>query len=137
MPHKCPWDVFWEDLTKEVEEAQVQGNLVILMADVNKDVKGTTTQKHLRQMGLVEVITFLHKEIPPPTHQCRQSLIDSIFVSLILLEGARGGYLAFDKGLGSNHQGLWMDILASTLWGMAQYQQTWAKVYDCNAKTLE
>jgi len=33
MSHKCPQDVFWEDLTKEVEEAQVQGDLVIVMAD--------------------------------------------------------------------------------------------------------
>jgi len=95
--------------------------------DANEDIKGTTTQKHLRCMGLVEAITFLHKEIPPPTHQCGQSPINGIFVSPILLDGARGGYLAFDEGLGSHHRGLWMDIPASMLWGMAQYQQTWAK----------
>jgi len=53
--------------------------------------------------------------------------IDGIFVSPILLDGARGGYLAFNEGLGSNHHSLWMDIPTSTLWGRALYQQTWAK----------
>jgi len=46
------------------------GDIVIIMADVNRDVKGTTTQKQLRHMGLIEAITFLHKETPPNTHQC-------------------------------------------------------------------
>jgi len=44
MSHKCPQDVFWEDLTIEVAEAQVQGDIVIVMADINEDVKGTITQ---------------------------------------------------------------------------------------------
>jgi len=78
---------FWEDLIKEVEEAQVQGDQVIVLADVNKDMKGTTTQKQLRKMGLVEAITTLHKEIPPPTHQHGQSPINGIFVSPVPLDG--------------------------------------------------
>jgi len=128
MSHKCPWDVFWEDLTIEVAEAQSQGDIVIVMADVNEDIKGTTTQKQLRHMGLVEAITFLHKETLPNIHQQHgQVLIDGIFVSPILLDGARGGYLAFDDILGSDHCSIWMDIPASILWGMAQYQQTQAK----------
>jgi len=105
----------------------VLGDIVIIMADVNDNVKGPTTQKQLRCMGLIEAITFLHKENPPNTHQRGQALIDGIFVSLLLLDGARGGYLAFDDGLGSDHHGIWMDIPASILWGMAQYQQTQAK----------
>jgi len=56
-----------------------------------------------RILGLVEAITSLNKEKPPPTHQHGQSPINGIFVSPALLDGAQGGYLAFDKGLGSNH----------------------------------
>jgi len=85
-------------------------------------------------MELIEAITFLHKDIPPPTHRCRQSPFDSIFISPILLDGARGGYLAFDDGLGSNHCTIWMDILASMLWGTAQYQQTQAKARQLQCK---
>ncbi len=125
--HKCPRDVFWEDLSTEVTEAQALGDIVIVMADVNDDVKGPTTQKQLRRMGLIKAITFLHKENPLNTHQRGQALIDRIFVSPILLDGARGGYLAFDNRLGSDHCCIWMDIRASTLWGMDQDQQTWAK----------
>jgi len=112
----------------------VQEDLVIVLADVNKDIKGTTTQKHLRKMGLVEVITFLHKETPPPTHQHGQSPIDGIFVSPVLLDGAQGEYLAFDEGLGSDHQGLWLNILASMLWGTVPHQQMWAKARQLQCK---
>jgi len=38
MSHKCPWDIFWEDLTIEVAEAQVQGDIVIVMVDVNEEL---------------------------------------------------------------------------------------------------
>jgi len=134
MLHKCPRDVFWEDLIKEVEEAQATGDQVIVLADVNQDVRGITTQKQLRRMGLLEANSYLHKEKPPPTHQCGQSLIDGIFVSPILLEGARGGYLVFDKGLGSDHQSLWLDIQGNTLWGTAPHQNTPAKARRLQCK---
>jgi len=123
MLHKCPRGIFWEDLIKEVEEAQVTGDQVIVLADVNKE--GITTQKQLRRLGLVEVITSLHKEKPPPTHQHGQSLIDGIFVSPVLL---------FDEGLGSDHQGLWLDIPGSALWGTSQQQNTLAKARRLQCK---
>jgi len=38
-------------------------------------------------------------------------------LSPLLPEGASGSYFAFDGGLGSNHQEIWLDILVSALWG--------------------
>jgi len=43
-PHRYPRDAFWEDLIMEVQEAQAEGEIII-MADINKDVKGPETQK--------------------------------------------------------------------------------------------
>jgi len=59
---------------------------VIVLADVNKDMKGTITQKHSRKLGLVDMITHLHKA-KNPTHQRGQFPIDRIFVSPVLLDG--------------------------------------------------
>jgi len=68
-PHRCPRDAFWEDLVMEVQEAQVEGEQIIIMADINKDVKGPKTEKYTCQLGLVEALMTLHKTKPPPTHQ--------------------------------------------------------------------
>jgi len=46
----------------------------------------------------------------------------------------RRGYLAFNKGLGSNHQGLWLDIPASALWGTLQHHYTLAKARRLQCK---
>jgi len=67
-----------------------------------RTLKGMTTQQKIRQLGLVEEITQLHCSKPPPTHQQGKVPIDGILLSPSLLEGARGGYLALDDGLGSN-----------------------------------
>ena len=34
---RCPWQAFFEDLAKEVEEWKWAGDQVVLMADVNQD----------------------------------------------------------------------------------------------------
>jgi len=68
--------VYWDDLVAEVTEAQAEGNQVIFMAGMNKDVEGVTTQKHIRKLGLVEAIMKLHKTKPPPMHQRGQEPID-------------------------------------------------------------
>jgi len=57
--------VFWEDLAEDIEEAQAEGDQVLLLMDINKDVKGPMTKKYIKAMGLVEAIMTLHKSKPP------------------------------------------------------------------------
>jgi len=37
--------VFWDNLVEEVTEVQAEGDQVIILMDVNKDIKGRMTQK--------------------------------------------------------------------------------------------
>jgi len=133
----CLRDVFWEDLAEEVREAQAKGDQVLIMMDVNKDVKGPTTKKNIKTMGLVKAIMTLHMSKLPPTHQRGQDPIDGIFLSPWLLEGAQGGYLEFDDEMGSNHRGLWLDIPDLALFGETLNNYTPAKQDDSNAKNQE
>jgi len=66
---KYPWDSFWEDISKEIREAQSDGDLILVLSNINEDVWGTTTQEHLRKLGLVEEVTKLHKSKHPPMYQ--------------------------------------------------------------------
>jgi len=59
----------------------------------------------------------LHKTKPPLTCQRGQKPIDGISLSENLLEGAHGGYLELNDSLGSNHQGIWLDLTAADLFG--------------------
>jgi len=44
-----------------------------------------------------------------------------------LLKGAKGGYLEFDNGLGSDHRGIWLDLPAVNLFGEPNINFTPAK----------
>jgi len=35
-PHRCLRDAFWEDLVIEVQDAQVDGEQIIIMVDINR-----------------------------------------------------------------------------------------------------
>jgi len=65
---------------------------------------------------LVEAIMHLHKT--------KQEPINGIFLSPSLLEGAKGRYLAFDGNMGSDHQGIWLDIQVFELFDDTLQQYT-------------
>jgi len=46
--HKCPREAFWKDLVEEVIEAQAEGDQVMILMDVNKDIKGPATTKTIK-----------------------------------------------------------------------------------------
>jgi len=50
-------------------------------------------------------------------HNCRSFPIDAIYMSPGMLQGATGGYLAFEKGLLSDHRGLWIDLQMDVVFG--------------------
>jgi len=76
---------------------------------------------------IVEAILTLHKTKPPQTHQRGQAAIDGIFLLESLLEGAKGGYLEFDNGLGCDHRGIWLDLPVVDLFGDPNTNYTLAK----------
>ncbi len=55
-----PKNLFLMDLAKAIQEWQTEGDTVILMADMNKDVRSPTIQGMLRSVGLVDGPTTQH-----------------------------------------------------------------------------
>ncbi len=85
-------------------------------------------KQNIGKMELVEAITTLHKSKLPPTHQRGQEPIDGIFLSSLLR------YLAYDDGIGSNHQGIWLNNPAIMLFGDNLQHHTPAKARRLQCK---
>jgi len=103
--------------------------LIIVLADINEDVQGSMTQGHLKKLGLVEAMTKLHLHKLPLTHQHGQVPINGIFVMSMLMDQMSRGYMAFDDGMGSDHQGIWIDIPGQSLFRAVEQQFTPAKAH--------
>jgi len=61
-------------------------------------------------IGLVEAITWLHPNLPPPTFQSGSQPINGIFIVPQLLAQAAGGYLSFVNVVPRDHCAIWLDI---------------------------
>jgi len=106
-----PKNRFLTDLKKAILEWQAEGDMVILIADMNKDVRLPKIQKLLRPIGLVDGPTMQHRS-PPATHNRGSLLIDGIFLPITLVDQCKLGYLEIGDAIPSNHRALWLDILA-------------------------
>jgi len=111
---ESPETIFLKDLEKASLGWQVEGDTVIVMADMNKDVRLATIQNMLRLVGLVDSPTSHHRQ-PPATHNQGILPIDGIFVPMTLIDQCSMGYLEFGDALPSNHRALWLDILAQSV----------------------
>jgi len=108
----CPREKILQDLAKEVQQWQTEGDTIIVMADMNEDVEAEDIAAFCRETQLVEAINHLHGTSPTPTHQRGSKVIDGIFIPRTLLAEARGGFLPFGEVTISNHRAVWLDILA-------------------------
>jgi len=120
----CPWDSMLNDLATAIREWQDDGDRIILLADMNDDVSGSTIQEFCKSVHLVEAIHYLHGRALVPMHQCRSAVIDGIFLSPSLLKDAQGGYLKFGEVTISDHRAVWLDIPAFLLGLVGQPQVT-------------
>jgi len=102
------------NLATTIQEWQDEGDRIILLADMNNDVSGSTFQEFCRTTNLVEAIHSLHGRAKVPTHQRGSTAIDGIFMSPSLLEAAHGGFLCFGKVTISDHRAVWLDVLAAS-----------------------
>jgi hypothetical protein len=93
---------------------------VVLMMDVNEDVRSAPIQTFLDDLGMREVILERHgKSTAPNTHLQGSDPINGIFVTSSL-EIVNGGYAAFDQGVTgkrSDHRCLWIDIQLVDVFG--------------------
>ncbi len=126
----CLQDKFLQDLAAEVREWQLEGEEVLIMADMNEDVLVDNTRQFCQDTNLVEAIEQLHGPSAVPAHQCRSKAINGIFISSAIQAEIQGGFLLFGMVTISNHRIVWLDIPAH-LFEMAQLQNIRQPVGRC------
>ncbi len=100
-----------------IKQWQNKGDLVLLMADMDEDVRTPLIKNTFRMVGLVEGLTTQHPR-PPPTHNRGSNPIDGIFIPISLIDQCQTGYLEFGKAIPSNHRALWIDMAAHNVCSM-------------------
>jgi len=100
-----------------IKKWQNEGDLVLVMADMNEDVRLPLIQNTFRTVGLVERLTTQHPR-PPPTHNHGSNPINGIFIPLSLLDHCQTGYLEFGVAVPSDHRALWINIAAHNVCSM-------------------
>ncbi len=85
------------DLATAIQEWQDEGDQIILLADMNDDISGSTIQEFCHTTNLVEAIHGLHGQAKVPMHQRGSTAINGIFMSPSLLEAAHSGFFALAK----------------------------------------
>jgi len=111
----CPQDQILEDLKAQVAQWTVEGDTIIVLANINKDIRTEPITSAFWQMGLREIMTTQHGNQGPNTHNRGTNPIDGIFIPAQLIQEATLGYLAFGEGIPSDHWALWLDIPIAAL----------------------
>ncbi len=106
----CPRDQMLVDLSSQVDQWTSEGDIVIILADINEDIRTEPIRSTFQQMGLVEAVTGQHGQIGPNTYNRGTNPIDGIFIPNALLPHVSSGYLTFGEGIPSDHRALWIDI---------------------------
>jgi len=94
---------------------QEDGDLIVLLVDMNDDVTSDLIQQFCQEINLMEEISDLYRQSPIPTHQSGSRAIDGIYVSRTFISNVEGGILQFGQVTHSNHQVVWLDIQADTV----------------------
>jgi hypothetical protein len=99
-----PHERWITDLSKEIVTWKEAGKSIILMVDLNDNVRSSNTAKALQRLGLHDIITKTHRS-NTPTYQRGSTTIDGIFVSSEIVP-TQCGYLRST----SDHLCAWMDL---------------------------
>jgi len=85
--------------------------MYLVLMDFNDVVMDPSIRCWVANLGfLVEALTWLHPEQPPPAFQCGSRPINGIFIVPQLLAQAADRYLSFDDVVPSDHRALWLDV---------------------------
>jgi len=113
----CPRARFMVELLVEIKEWKAAGEQLMILGDFNDDTSQVAFKRRFQELGLVDALAHLHGQPTWPTHNRGSNPIDAMYISPELLQGATGGYLGFDKGLLSNHRGMWLDLQLEVVFG--------------------
>jgi len=111
----CPWDQILIDLTIQVAQWTAEGDMVIILADINEDIQMEPITSAFRQVGLQEITITQHGNQGPNTYNWGTNPIDGIFIPTPLIQEVTSGYLAFGEGIPSDHWALWINIPIAAL----------------------
>ena len=112
--NRTPRTALLEDLKKEMETWQQEGDQIVLLMDANENVSAGTIKMWAQELHLREVISTHHGE-KEPTYNRGSKPIDGIFTSASITP-IRSGYLPFGA-FPSDHRLLYMDILYDNAFG--------------------
>jgi len=111
----CPRQQILDDLKVQVETWQSKGDTVIILANINEDIKEELISTMFQQLGLSKVIIAQHRTHGPNIHNCSQKPIDGIFLPNHCIQTVQSGYFAFGEGIPSDHCAVWIDLLLAAL----------------------
>ena len=114
---RCPRVMFFVDLSVAISEWIDSGDQLIILLDVNDDVRSTEVSLFFEAFNMVELLTHTHGNSAPATYQRGSHPIDGIFVSSSLLPDLACGYFPFGSGTSSDHRCLWVDIPLARAFG--------------------
>jgi len=110
----CPRKKLLKDLQDQVTQWQSDGDSVIIMADMNEDIQEDPVLS-VTNMGVTDAVTTQHGNQSLNTHNHGSAPINGIFLQANLMLTIQLGYLAFGKGIPSNHWVIWVDIPVAAL----------------------
>ena len=115
---ECPRNVFWDDLSSNIENWLQSGEQLVIMGDWNSE--DDSTRKWFEDKGLVNSHYDIHGPNLPKTYQrSSHGPIDGIYVSPGLIV-SKGGYLAFGK-LPGDHRGIWIEVPRMAVFGFRKH----------------
>ena len=110
----CPRKQWLTDMTLPIKAKLAQGEQVVLLADINENVKSASIQQWARETGLREIVS-LSTNTDIPTSQRGSLPIDGIFASFSI-HPKYSGYFPFGI-FQSDHRALWFDVSYDHIFG--------------------
>ena len=111
----CPNEIFEKHLVEQVVKWRAKKEKIVLMIDMNEDVRKAKLTSKLEDAGLISPFRQKHGSNQPATFHLGSVPIDDIFVSRDIAV-ARAGYGAFGDGPG-DHRPLFLDIEEDSILG--------------------
>ena len=94
-----PREAFLTDLAQQLNEWRKAGEHLILLCDMNEDVRNPRIQQFLQEVGMKDLLLDQYGDkVAPRTHIRGSAPIDGIFATSAV-DILRGGYCAFDEGV--------------------------------------
>ena len=104
----CPLILLRVQLLRQLKIWKQKNEKIILLIDMNNDVRYSNFSKELNEIGLISPIRHKFGNEAPPTQELGSRPIDDIFISSDLVVH-KCGYAAFGDGPG-DHRALFLDI---------------------------